>query len=121
MIPYSDASFSVVLSITGRMNPPEFRRVLQDQGQLLVAIPSADDLIELRGAGRDRIPRTVADFAGHFRLVKQQRISTSAELDENAVSDVLHSVYRPRQNQPPLAQRLTFSFDVLIFARATSS
>jgi 23S rRNA (guanine745-N1)-methyltransferase len=121
LIPYSDASFSLVLSINGRMNAPEFRRVLNDQGRLLVAVPAADDLIELRGAGRDRVPRTVATFADAFRLVEHRKISTSAELDEASIRDVLHSVYRPRQpEQPraetPRARRITFSLDVLMFA-----
>jgi len=115
LIPYADASFSVVLSITGRMNSPEFRRILKDQGLLLVAIPAADDLIELRGVGRDRIPRTIAEFANHFRLVEQRKISTAADLDEASINDVLHSVYRPLQSEPPRAQRVTFSFDVLMF------
>ena len=45
------------------MNASEFRRVLRDDGRLLVAIPAPDDLIELRGAGRDRVARTVETFA----------------------------------------------------------
>jgi 23S rRNA (guanine745-N1)-methyltransferase len=61
-VPYSDASFSIVLSITARMNAPEFRRVLREDGRLFVAIPAPDDLIELRGAGRDRTDRTVESF-----------------------------------------------------------
>src|ERR1035437_592537 len=51
VVPYADRSFSIVLSITARMNADEFRRVLRDDGRLLVAIPAPDDLIELRGAG----------------------------------------------------------------------
>lgn len=57
-VPYADASFSRVMSITARMNAPEFRRVLRDDGRLLVALPATDDLVELRGAGRDRVERT---------------------------------------------------------------
>jgi 23S rRNA (guanine745-N1)-methyltransferase len=119
MIPYANGSFSLVLSITGRMNAPEFRRVLNDQGLLLVAIPSADDLIELRGVGRDRVSRTIETFAESFRLVEQKKISTSVELDEAAVTDVLHSVYRPRRSEPSRAMRVTFSLDVLIFSATT--
>src|SRR5580692_10419866 len=48
-IPYADASFSLVMSITARMNSSEFRRVLRGDGRLLVAVPSPEDLIELRG------------------------------------------------------------------------
>ena len=36
-LPYAGGSFSIVLSITARMNPGEFRRVLRDDGSLLVA------------------------------------------------------------------------------------
>src|SRR5439155_11413292 len=68
-VPYAERSFSVVLSITARMNAGEFRRVLRDDGRLLVAFPAPDDLIELRGAGRDRVARTVETFASHFSLV----------------------------------------------------
>jgi hypothetical protein len=48
-VPYADASFSAVISITARMNASEFRRVLRRDGRLLVAIPSPEDLVELRG------------------------------------------------------------------------
>ena len=113
-LPYSDASFSVVLSITGRMNGAEFRRVLRPKGKLLVAVAAPDDLIELRGTGRDRIERTVQDFSGEFDLVKQGRVTTSAELDAGAVQDVLASVYRPLRAQPVDAMRLTFSLDLLL-------
>ena len=54
-VPYADATFTRVLTITARMNSSEFRRVLRDDGRLLVAIPAPDDLVELRGAGRDRV------------------------------------------------------------------
>jgi len=114
MIPYADASVSLVLSITGRMNGAEFRRILKDSGQLLVAVPAPDDLIELRGAGRDRVPRTIATFADGFRLVRQQKVTTSAELDADAIADVLHSIYRPRRVESVVAMRVTFSLDVLL-------
>jgi 23S rRNA (guanine745-N1)-methyltransferase len=114
-LPYADGSFSLVFSITGRMNPPEFRRVLRDEGRVLVAVPASDDLIELRGVGRDRAARTVEDFAPFFRLVKQGRGSTVADLDADGVRDVAHSIYRPTQAQPVGAMRVTFSLDLLLF------
>jgi 23S rRNA (guanine745-N1)-methyltransferase len=114
-IPYADGAFSVVLSITARMNSPEFRRVLRDDGRLLVAIPAADDLIELRGAGRDRVARTIETFAPAFRLVDQRRAFTTARLDAAAVADVLHSIYRPLRPQPAEAMGVTFSLDLLLF------
>ena len=103
------------LSITGRMNAGEFRRVLRGDGRLLVAIPAPDDLIELRGAGRDRVGRTVETFAKGFRLVDQRRVSTAAELDATAVQDVMHSIYRPRGAEGARGMRVTLSLDLLLF------
>lgn len=120
-LPYADHSFNLGLSINGRMNAGEFRRVLQDDGRLLVAIPAPDDLIELRGKGRDRAQRTVETFAPEFTLIRQRRVSTMADLGAAAVQDVLHSIYRPRRSQPMEAMRVTFSLDLLLFRTATDS
>ena len=114
-IPYADASFSAALSITARMNSAEFRRVLKPGGRLLIAVPAADDLVELRGAGRDRIERTIETFAADFAVVEQRRITTSADLDAASVHDVLVSIYRPMQPESPRAMRVTFSLDLILF------
>ena len=86
---------------------------------LLVAIPAPDDLIELRGAGRDRLDTTLQSFAPAFQLARHRRVSTTAHLDEDAVRDVLHSIYRPLQNKPVEAQRVTFSLDLLLLRAAS--
>jgi 23S rRNA (guanine745-N1)-methyltransferase len=114
-VPYADRSFSMVMSITGRMNTGEFQRVLRDDGRLLVALPASEDLVELRGVGRDRVARTVDTLAHGFTLVDRRRVTTAAELDAAAVQDVLHSIYRPMQSQPAKAMRVTFSLDLLLF------
>jgi hypothetical protein len=105
------------MSITARMNAAEFRRVLRDNGKLLVALPAPDDLIELRGAGRDRVARTVETFRNGFKLADQRRASTTADLDADAVQDVLHSIYRPMRARPVVAMRVTFSLDLLLFVK----
>jgi 23S rRNA (guanine745-N1)-methyltransferase len=117
-VPYADRFFTIVLSITARMNGSEFRRVLRRDGRLLVAIPAPDDLIELRGAGRDRVARTVETFAPHFTLADRRRTATTAHLDAAAVHDVLHSIYRPLRSRPTEAMRVTFSLDLLLFRPA---
>ena len=117
-LPYADRSFSIVLSITARMNAGEFRRVLRDDGGLLVALPAPEDLVELCGAGRDRVVRTVETFAHDFTLVDQRRVATAADLDAGAVHDVLLSIYRPMRAQPAEAMRVTFSLDLLLFRAA---
>jgi 23S rRNA (guanine745-N1)-methyltransferase len=114
-LPYADRSFSIVLSITARMNAAEFRRVLRDDGRLLIALPAPDDLIELRGTGRDRVDRTLETFAADFALVDQRRATTAADLDAAAAQDVLHSIYRPKRAQPVEATRVTLSLDLLLF------
>jgi 23S rRNA (guanine745-N1)-methyltransferase len=149
LLPYSDASFSLVLSITGRMNAAEFRRVLRKDGRLLVAVASPLDLMELRGhglgmealrmealhddevsqrgeaerrgpenLGRDRVPRTLETFAREFKLIEQRQVTTAADLDAEAVRDVLVSIYRPMQSRPIEAMRVTFSLDLLLFRPA---
>ncbi|MBL8214206.1 MAG: methyltransferase domain-containing protein [Bryobacterales bacterium] len=114
-LPYANHSCSAAICITARMNAPEIHRVLQPGGRLLVAIPAPDDLIELRGTGRDRIARTQAMFATDFAFAGHSRATASAELDQQAVEDVLHAIYRPLQPQAPQVQRVTFSLDLLLF------
>lgn len=114
-IPYAERSFSIVFSITGRMNASEFRRVLRDGGRLLVAIPAPDDLIELRSRGRERADRTIETFAREFKLIARHRATTAAALDASAVHDVLVSIYRPLRREPAGAMRVTFSLDLLLF------
>ncbi len=114
-VPYVDGAFSLVLSITARMNSAEFRRVLRQNGRLLVAIPAPEDFIELRGIGRNRVIQTQETFGQHFTMIDRQRVTTTAEFDAAAVEDVLLSIYRPMQAEPARARRVTFSLDLLLF------
>jgi 23S rRNA (guanine745-N1)-methyltransferase len=113
-LPWPDASFSAVTSITARMNRMEFCRVLKPEGRLLIALPAPDDLIELRGQGRDRVARTLEDFASQFEPIRQTRATTSADLDAEGVHDILHSIYRPLRAEPVTATRVTFSLDLIL-------
>ncbi|HEV8037809.1 MAG TPA: methyltransferase domain-containing protein [Bryobacteraceae bacterium] len=114
-VPYTEHSFSMVLSITARMNAPEFRRVLRRDGRLLVAVPAPDDLIELRGAGRDRVSGTVETFSNEFTLAHRRRVTTTADLEADSVHDILLSIYRPMRKHPAEDMRVTFSLDLLLF------
>lgn len=116
-VPYAEGSFSVGLSITARMNSGEMRRVLRRDGRLVVALAGPEDLIELRGAGRDRTERTEETFAGDFELTDRRRVTTTAELDAAAVQDVLHAIYRPLGAERVGGGRVTFSLDLLVFRR----
>jgi 23S rRNA (guanine745-N1)-methyltransferase len=126
-LPYGDGAFRAVASITARMNPEEFRRVLAAEGKLLVVIPGADDLIELRAAilgeriERDRVDRTLATFAPLFALERHERIAHVASLDREAMMDVMSSSYRglrarEREKLETLdGMDVTLSRDVLVF------
>lgn len=114
-LPYADASFGIVASITARLNPAEFRRVLRDDGRLVIAIPGVDDLVELRGMTRDRVERTVEMFAEHFTLERHEHVRHVAELDEEAVLDLLKTTYR---RVKPRAGTVTMSRDLLAFSPA---
>ena len=98
------------------MNSSEFRRVVREDGRLVVAIPAPDDLVELRGARRDRLQRTIDTFVNEFTILDRRRVSTIAGLDRDAVHDVLLSIYRPREIERVEPMRVTFSLDLLLFA-----
>jgi 23S rRNA (guanine745-N1)-methyltransferase len=128
-LPYADASFDAVTSITARMTPAEFARVLEPGGVALVVIPAPDDVIELRaavlGAGeeRDRTERTIETFASHFTLARRERRQHRALLDRNAIRDVMASTYRgvrPRERERLEAlgaMEVTASRDLLLFRK----
>lgn len=99
-LPYADASFRVVASITARRNPAEFHRVLRDDGRLLLVIPGPDDLVELRaailgrGLLRDRVDQAAGTFATHFALERHERLRHVTRLDPEAIRDVMTGSYR---------------------------
>jgi 23S rRNA (guanine745-N1)-methyltransferase len=100
LLPYADASFHAVASITARRNALEFRRVLRGDGALLIVVPAPDDLIELRqavlgeGRVRDRIDAATAALAPHFSLERHERLRHVARLDPPALRDVMTASYR---------------------------
>jgi 23S rRNA (guanine745-N1)-methyltransferase len=126
-LPYADGSFAGVATITARLNPDEFRRVLAPGGALLVVIPGADDLIELREAvqgeavERDRSERTIAMFNERFTLERSERVAHEVRLDREAIHDVMESSYRglrarERERLAGLEEMtVTLSRDLLVF------
>lgn len=125
-LPYAEASFDLAMSLTARMNAPELRRILSPEGRLLVAVPSEDDLVELREAVlgekhlRNRVDRTVATFAGDFELESHHVVRWTAHLDAEEVRDVLASTYRGgRESQKGRVEgleggKVTMGRDVLV-------
>lgn len=118
-IPYEAHSFRAITSITARLLPAEFHRVLAPEGTLLVAIAGADDLIELRRNERDRVERTIEMFAPHFALQRHLHVRHVAHLDAEAIRDVMASSYR--RVKPGEAMDVTLSRDVLLFSPKETS
>lgn len=114
-LPYADGSFAAVLSITARLHPSEFRRVLHAGGSLVVAIPGDDDLVELRGQSRDRVERTVEMFAPSFALVRRERVAVRMVVDRSSLHDLAVSTYRPKRMPDADALEVTMSRDFLVF------
>ncbi|HEY2829276.1 MAG TPA: methyltransferase domain-containing protein [Thermoanaerobaculia bacterium] len=118
-LPYADASFDLVMSINGRLNPSEFRRVLRDGGTLLVSILGADDLRELRdGPEQDHVERTISLFASEFTLVGHDTVRRTVHLDREGIRDALLTSYRGMREVADEERDVTLSRDVLTFVAA---
>jgi 23S rRNA (guanine745-N1)-methyltransferase len=99
-LPLLDRSIDLVLSVHGRRNPREVARVLAVAGHLLVVVPAADDLIELRelvqGARveRDRVSAVVAEHESLFELLDRSVVRQTLELERDALLKLLQGTYR---------------------------
>ncbi|MHA7986371.1 methyltransferase domain-containing protein [Rathayibacter sp. CAU 1779] len=73
-LPIRDGVADAVVNVFAPRNAEEFRRVLKDDGRLVVALPQQDHLIELREAlpmlnvPPDKSERLTEDFSAHFTL-----------------------------------------------------
>jgi 23S rRNA (guanine745-N1)-methyltransferase len=129
ILPFADASFDVILSLTARRNPSEVFRVLPPAGRLIVAVPGADDLIEARKAAmgegvlRDRRESVQADFAAGFDLLVRRTLRRRERLEPEAIRDALAATYRGareserRRLDGLAAMDVTLSYDLLVFQR----
>lgn len=99
-LPLQDDSVDVVLSIHGRRNPAECRRVLTPAGVLIVVLPAADDVIELRtvvqgeGVERNRIDAMLVEHAAGFTVVERLPIREQLTLERSALLNLLRGTYR---------------------------
>jgi len=126
-LPFANGSFDLVLSITARHHPAEFHRLLAGRGCLIVVIPGADDLIELRewimgeGSERDRTETIRANYHPHFELLSSESYRERRSLDRTSLLDLLISTYRGgRKSQEGMVASLsdlqvTMSREILVF------
>jgi 23S rRNA (guanine745-N1)-methyltransferase len=127
-LPVVDASAALVLSLHARRNPDECARVLKASGFLVIAVPTADDLIELRQlvrenpVGRDRAPSLTAAFGKGFVLIEQFAVSERHRLDRERLLDLLQATYRGRSSIIGRIEQLsdlevTLASEIFLFRR----
>jgi 23S rRNA (guanine745-N1)-methyltransferase len=132
VLPFAAHTFPFLMSIDARQHPAEFKRLLAPGGALLLAVPGAEDLIELReavlgeGLALPRVPKLVERFTPDFELVAELRVVHRARFDRSGLEDLLAATYRGARpsEQARLRQLTTLdvtsSHDVLTFrARST--
>jgi 23S rRNA (guanine745-N1)-methyltransferase len=112
-LPVLDASVDVVLSLNARRNPAECARVSRRGGTLIVGVPAADDLIELRtavqgeGVERERADAVIAEHAPLFDLAERFTARERHRLEGEALRHLLRSTYRgARSSAAPRVEAL---------------
>ena len=130
-LPFVDGVFSLALSIDGRRNRDETARVLAPNGSLVVAVPAADDLHELRAAvlgeahTRDRSADLEAGLAPQFVLTARRVARARLRLDRTGLRHLSAATYRyarlrERDTLAEIAElEVTTSHEVLTLRRAT--
>jgi 23S rRNA (guanine745-N1)-methyltransferase len=118
-LPYEGGSFRLATCLTARFDPLELQRVLgappdASPPSLLVAVPGADDLVELRAAVlgeghlRNRLATTVTALAEAFELTGSVTVSHRLHLGADDLRDLLAATYRgARGRQRERAASLT--------------
>jgi 23S rRNA (guanine745-N1)-methyltransferase len=126
-LPLADGSVRLVLSVNGRRNPSECRRVLASEGFLLVAVPAPHDLVELRAsvegeaAKRDRGAGVIEEHTGSFTLTERATLAERHHLDRPALLDLLRGTYRGERRSAAAgvealaAMDVTLASDVMVF------
>jgi 23S rRNA (guanine745-N1)-methyltransferase len=131
-LPLLSGCASIVTSVHGRRNPAECARVLSATGTLLIALPAADDLQELRermsgqAVARERANAVIDEHHADFALARRDVVREQHDLDREALLQLLQGTYRAgRASAAPRIEALdrltvTLSADVLEFVRRTS-
>jgi 23S rRNA (guanine745-N1)-methyltransferase len=132
-LPLLDSSVALVLSLHARRNPAECARVLAPGGHLLIGVPAADDVIELRAAvqgqrvERDRVEAIVAEHDADFHVVDRSTTREQHRLAADRLRDVLQGTYRGNRTsaaariEPLDALAVTFASEVIVLRRRGST
>ncbi len=130
LVPLPDATVDVVLNIFAPRNSAEFGRVLRPAGRLVVVIPTARHLGELRAlvpllaVQADKRRAVEAGLEPLFRLVAAERLALTLRLNGAAIQDLVamtpNAWFVPATHQARLAETaqmaVTAEFEVLQFS-----
>ena len=128
-LPLLDRSVDVIVSVHGRRNATECARVLTRAGQLIVTIPAADDLAELRAhvqgkaIERDRADALIAEHRGLFTVVDRLVVRDRQRVGEDGLRDLLRGTYRgarlsaAEQLATLESLEVTFASEMIVFSR----
>jgi 23S rRNA (guanine745-N1)-methyltransferase len=101
----SDARIAVALSVFGPRPTAELARILAPNGTLIVAVPAADDLVELRalatGEGRleERSAAALTALAPAFELEERHTVRAAHDFDAAGLADLSAASYRAARNE----------------------
>ena len=129
-LPAAGGAVDLVLSLFGRRPVAEIARVLAPTGRVLVAVPGAEDLIELRrrimsvDSDRDRTAKVIESFAARgLRCEHRGTWSDRVWLGAADAADAMTMTYRggrPSQSGHGLADfagEVTLQAELMLFAK----
>jgi SAM-dependent methyltransferase len=132
-LPVRDASADVILNVFAPRNPSEFHRVLRENGMLVVVVPQASHLQELRAAGLALdVPANKGEHLSEtlspaFVLETRDELSSSLRLDPAQASALIGmgpSAHHTDADAVELhlsgVQTVTASFEVLGYRRIST-
>ncbi|TWU01924.1 methyltransferase domain-containing protein [Neorhodopirellula pilleata] len=128
VLPVADASVDRIVSLFGRRPVTEIRRALKPGGDLIVAVPGEEDLIELRervqqsGHRRSRAEAIVDEmYDVGLECVEQINWAVAVNLQTDAIADAMAMTYRGvRHSQQSRlesidAMKVTLAADLMLF------
>ncbi|MET0976338.1 MAG: putative RNA methyltransferase [Leifsonia sp.] len=125
-LPIRDATADALITVFAPRNLPEFHRVLRQDGTLVVVVPSADHLRELRADGRaldvpaDKAERLQSDAGALFDPLGVERVQYRMHLspaDVEALLGMGPSAHHRAGDSPTTAEAVTVSVDVVRLQR----
>ncbi|WP_160140998.1 MULTISPECIES: methyltransferase domain-containing protein [Cryobacterium] len=129
-LPVRDGAADVLLNVFAPRNPPEFHRILTDDGLLAVVVPQERHLRELRQAGlaldvpSNKVAHLVETLAPFFRLEAAEDLCSTLSLEPIQIAALIgmgpsahHTDAGALTDQLSAVQTVTAAFHLLSFRR----